>query len=192
MRVLATAGYFWEVLLEDHLEVIRVNIEAVVRLTREFLPPVIARGCGRILNTASIAGFEPGPLLAVYHASTAFFLSWSESLATELKDRGVSVTAMCPGPVDTHFFEKAGMVETRAFQKGNVMGPCAVAKAGIEAMFQGDRVVVPGVMNKVSVFTRRLVGKSVQARKNEAMYENVAPGDAGRVPGEIAEKEESS
>ena len=128
---------------------VRLNVEAVLRMTKLFLPPMLGRRCGRILNTASIAGFEPGPMLAVYHASKAFVLSWSEALAIELEDTGITVTALCPGATDTDFFPKADMMATRAFQGENVMAPQEVAKAGYEAMMKGDVKVVSGMKNKV-------------------------------------------
>jgi short-subunit dehydrogenase len=165
-------GNFWEVSLERHISVIRLNVEAVIRLSRLFLPSLVKRGRGRILNLASIAGFEPGPLMAVYHASKAFVLSWSEALATELKDTGVTVTALCPGPVDTDFFPKAEMVETNAFQNAKVMSPQEVAEAGYDALMRGERVYVPGGMNKAMVFSRRFMSESAQAKMNEHMYDD--------------------
>jgi short-subunit dehydrogenase len=182
---LGQRGKFWEIPIGRDLEMIRLNIEAVVRLTKLFLPPMVARGEGRILNTASVAGFEPGPTLAVYHATKAFVLSWSEAIATELEDTGVTVTALCPGPVDTDFFTKAGMVESAAFQKANVMAPQDVAQAAHAATMRGERVIVPGGMNKAMIFSRRLTGESVQARKNEKLYADVAPEDHKREPGEV-------
>lgn len=181
-------GKFWEIPLEKDLEMIRLNIEAVIRLTKLFLPPMLARGQGVILNTASVAGFEPGPLLAVYHATKAFVLSWSEALATELQDTAITVTALCPGPVDTDFFPKADMVDTVAFQKANVMSPQEVAKAAHAAAMKGDRVVIPGAMNKVMITSRRLIGESVQAKKNKTMYTDVEPKDRKRESGDIREE----
>lgn len=181
-------GKFWEIPLEKDLEMIRLNIEAVVRLTKLFLPPMVQRGFGRVLNTASVAGFEPGPLLAVYHATKAFVLSWSEAIATELDDTGVTVTALCPGPVDTDFFPKADMVETAAFQKANVMAPQEVARAAHAAAMKGERVVIPGGLNKAMIFSRRLTGESVRARKNEKLYTDVAPKDHKREPGDVREE----
>ncbi|MDB6095057.1 MAG: short-chain dehydrogenase/reductase [Verrucomicrobia bacterium] len=182
---LGQRGKFWEIPVERDLEMIHVNIEAVVRLTKEFLPGMIQRGRGRILNTASVAGFEPGPTLAVYHATKAFVLSFSEALATELEDTGVTVTALCPGPVDTDFFPKADMVETRAFQKANVMAAQDVAKTAYQALMDGERVIIPGGMNKAMVFSRRMLPESGQARKNEAMYQEVPAKDHRRNPGDI-------
>lgn len=190
---LGQRGRFWETPLDRDVEIVRVNVEAVVRLTKRFLPAMIERRRGRILNTASIAGFQPGPLLAVYHASKAFVLSWSEALATELKDAetGVTLTTLCPGPVDTDFFPKADMVDTKAFQKGNVMGPQEVAETAYAALLKGERVIVPGGINKAMVFGRRMMPESAQARMNEKMYEEVAPEDRKRQRGDI-EREEAA
>ncbi len=88
---------WWELPIEKDLSMIRLNIEAVMRLTKLFLPPMVQRNRGRILNTASVAGFMPGPLQATYYATKAFVLSWSEALASELDDTDISVTALCPG-----------------------------------------------------------------------------------------------
>lgn len=183
-------GKFWENPAERDVEMIRLNVEAVVRLTRLFLPPMLERGHGRILNTASIAGFEPGPNLAVYHATKAFVLSLSESLATELEDTGVSVTALCPGPTDTDFFSKADMVDTPAFQKANLMAPQSVAEAAYAALMKGERVIVPGAMNKMMVAGRRITSEETQAKKNEKMYSESDPSERKREPHELEAKEE--
>lgn len=171
----AWRGRFWEIPLERHLSVVRLNIEAVLRLTARFLPPMLERGHGRILNTASIAAYQPGPLLAVYHASKAFVLSWSEALAEELAERGITVTALCPGATDTDFFPKADMESTRAFQSGNVMAPQAVAEAGYAALMAGERVAVTGTINKALVFARRLLPETVRTKLNESQYIDVPP-----------------
>ena len=181
---LGQRGRFWENPPERDILMLRLNIEAVVRLTRLFLPPMLERRHGRILNTASIAGFEPGPTLAVYHATKAFVLSLSESLATELQETGVTLTALCPEPTDTDFFDKADMVDTAAFQKANLMAPQDVAKAGYESLMKGERVIVAGGMNKAMVAARRLLPESLQARKNEKLYEETDPAERKRQPGE--------
>jgi short-subunit dehydrogenase len=168
-------GEFWEVPLEHQLSILRVNIEAVVRLTHLFLPPMINRNYGRLLNTASIAGFEPGPLLAVYHASKAFVLSFTEALAVELEDTKITATALCPGATDTDFFPKAGMLDTKAFQKGPVMAPRKVAELGYKALMRGDRTVVAGGANKAMVFARRFMTEGAQARMNKKFYEPAKP-----------------
>lgn len=168
-------GNAWEISLEDDISMVKLNIVAVLRLTNLFLPTMVARGAGRILNTASVAGFEPGPGYAVYSATKAFVLHYSESLATELKDTGVTVTALCPGPTDTDFFLKADMLETRSFQQANLMAPQDVAKAGYAAAMRGNRVIVPGAANKAMVFMRRLIPESLQAKLNEVLTSDAPP-----------------
>jgi short-subunit dehydrogenase len=166
-------GNYAEVPLATHLSILRLNVEAVLRMTSLFLPRMVERGRGRVLNTASIAGFEPGPTMSVYHASKAFVLSWSEAIATELEDSGVTVTALCPGPTDTDFFPKGDLEDSFAFQKANLMDPEEVAQIGYEAAMGGERVVVAGAVNKAMVFSRRFMSEQMQARMNEKMYEDV-------------------
>jgi hypothetical protein len=165
-------GLFQDIPMERHLEILRVNVEAVLRLTGFFLPKLIARGRGFVLNTASVAGYEPGPMMASYHASKAFVLSLTESLATENATTGVVFTALCPGPVDTDFFEKAGMTEATVFQKGNLMSPQEVAEAAYRALMAGERTVVPGALNKLNVALSHVTPKSTQAKMNQKQYED--------------------
>jgi short-subunit dehydrogenase len=187
-------GKSWEIPIEQDISMVRLNIEAVLRLTKYFLPPMVQRGRGRILNVGSVAGFNPGPLLNVYHATKAFVNSWSEALATELKDNdcGVTVTTLCPGPTDTDFFPKAGMVETRAFQKASVSAPQDVAKAGYEALMKGELFVVPGMMNKALVASRRILSEGAQASLNQAFYQKVPPEDQKRDRGDFENAEMAS
>lgn len=163
-------GKFWEIPIEHDTSTLRLNIEAVLRLTKLFLPLMLQRRQGRVLNVASIAGFEPGPLFAVYHASKGFILSLSEALATELEGTGVTATTLCPGPTDTDFFQKSGVVHAHMFQKVNLMAPQDVAKAGYEGLMAGERVVVPGVANKIIVFSRRLLPEATLAKMTEKLY----------------------
>jgi short-subunit dehydrogenase len=176
---------FWDYPFERDQEMIRVNVEAVIALTKLFLPPMRERRKGRIMNTASIAGFEPGPLLAVYHATKAFVLSFTEALGVELEDSGITVTALCPGATDTDFFPKANMVQTKAFQKSKVMSPQEVAEVGYDAVMRGDRVFVPGTMNKALVFSRRFMSIPAQARVNKKFYEDAPPEKRKRHRGDI-------
>jgi uncharacterized protein len=187
-------GKSWELSIEQDLSMVRLNIEAVLRLTKCFLPPMVQRRRGRILNVGSIAGFNPGPMLNVYHATKAFVNSWSEALATELKDKdcGVTVTTLCPGPTDTDFFPKAGLLETRAFQKASVSAPQDVAKAGYEGLMKGELFVVPGMMNKALVASRRILSEGAQASLNEAFYQKVPAEDQKRERGDFEEAEVAS
>lgn len=168
-------GKFWEIPIETDISMLELNILAYLRLTKLFLPMLVSRGHGRILNTASVAAFEPGPMQAVYHATKAFVLSWSEALATELDETGVTVTALCPGPTDTDFFEKADAENTRAVQMA--MAPQDVAKTGYEALMAGKRVVVAGAINKAMVFSRHITPVAAQAKMNEKMYEEIPTED---------------
>jgi uncharacterized protein len=181
-------GRFWEIPLENQMNIIRVDIEAVVRMTHLFLPQMIRRNQGRIMNTASIAGFEPGPLLAVYHASKAFVLSFTEALATELEDTDLTVTALCPGPTDTDFFPKAGLLETKAFQKAHVMAPQEVAELAYKGLMRGDRTVVAGGSNKALVFARRFMTEGAQAKMNKKFYEKAKPTQQKRHRGDFERK----
>lgn len=187
---LGQRGKFWETPLERDIAMLRVNVEAVVRLTKLFLPVMVKRGHGRILNTASIAGFEPGPMLAVYHATKAFVLSFTEAISAELEDTAISATALCPGPVDTDFFPKADMIDTQVFQRGNVAAPQEVAKAAYGAVMSGERIIVPGAMNKAMVFARRVLPDSTQAHMNEKMYQGTDPAERKRERGDVEQKAE--
>jgi len=178
-------GKSWEIPLEKSLSIVRLNIEAVLRMTNYFLPPMLARGSGRILNTASIAGFEAGPLLNVYHASKAFVLSWSEGLAVEAEDTGVTVTALCPGVTDTDFFLKADMEAVKGFQKSEPMAPQEVAKAGYEALMRGELFIVPGAKNKAMVAARRLLSDRAMAKLGEWNNEKVLPQEQKRQRGDV-------
>ncbi len=102
-------GGFHETALELQLSMLRLNIEALTELTHRFLPPMIARGRGQILNVASTAALQPGPFMAVYYATKAYVLSFSEAIAEELRGTGVTVTALCPGPTRTEFQARANM-----------------------------------------------------------------------------------
>ena len=179
------SGKFWEIPSERDLSMILLNIEAVVRLTKLFLAPMLQRGRGRLLNVASVAGFEAGPGLAVYHATKAFVLSWSEALRVELEKTDITVTALCPGPTDTDFFPKADMLDTKVFQKGSVMAPQPVAEAGYKALMEEDPIIVPGGMNKALVFARRFLSEETQARMNKKFYERVPEEDMQRERGDV-------
>jgi short-subunit dehydrogenase len=181
-------GNSWEIPIEKDLSIVRLNVEAPLRLTKLLLPPMVKRGRGWILNTASVAGFEPGPLVAVYHASKAFVLSWTEAMAVELKETGVHVTALCPGPTDTDFFPKAGMTEIVGFQKGAVMAPQDVAQAGYEGLMKGELIVIPGVVNKLLVMGRRVLTEEAQAKLNKKQYEEVPASEHTRDRGDFENK----
>ncbi len=137
------------------LAMIQVNVVALTDLTKRLLPGMLERRNGKILNVASTAAFQPGPLMAVYYATKAYVLSFSEALANELEGSGVTVTALCPGPTETEFQKDAGMEETRLFRSPLVMNATSVARAGYEGMRKGKRIVIPGLANKILAQTVR-------------------------------------
>jgi uncharacterized protein len=137
-------GRFAELPLERQLEMIQVNVTAMTHLARLLLPGMIARGRGGMLNVASTAAFQPGPYLAVYYASKADVLSWSEALVGELAGTGVTVTTLCPGPTETAFAEVARMKDSLLF-KMNPMSARTVAEIGHRAFRQGRVLAIPGL-----------------------------------------------
>jgi short-subunit dehydrogenase len=136
---------------------IQVNITALTLLTRSFLPEMLKRKSGKILNVASTAAFQPGPEMAMYYASKAFVLSFSEALSEEVRGTGVSVTTLCPGPTNTDFQQRAKMANTQLFRKMSVMDSKTVAAIGYRGLMNGKRVVIPGVMNKIGTWSTRFV-----------------------------------
>jgi uncharacterized protein len=133
----------------DIHEMIDLNVSALTYLTRLYLPGMIQRKSGRILNVASTAAFQPGPWMAVYYATKAYVLSLSEALAHELKDTGVTVTTLCPGPTRTGFQARAGAQDMQLMKSKMmaVMEAAPVAKAGYDAMMSGKNVIIPGFVN---------------------------------------------
>ena len=146
------------------LGLIALNITALTHLSKLFLPGMLARKDGRIMNVGSTAGFVPGPLMAVYYASKAYVLSLSVALANEVAGSGVTVTCLCPGATRTAFDTSAGNDKTRLFKGGRVMESMAVAKAGVDAMFRGEAICVPGFMNRLMTSTAGLAPRSMLAR----------------------------
>jgi hypothetical protein len=156
----ATYGAFVETDWDVERNELAVNVLALTELTKRFLPGMVERGEGQVLNVASTAAFQPGPLMSVYYASKAYVLSFSEGLAGELEGTGVTVTALCPGPTETGFQSRAEMGASRLVQ-GGLDDPGDVARAGYEGMRAGKTVVVPGLQNKLQTLLVRLLPRSV-------------------------------
>jgi uncharacterized protein len=152
-----TSGPLASTDLATELALLQVNVVALTALTKLLLPPMLARHSGRILNVASTAAFQPGPFMAVYYASKAYVLSFTEALAEELAGSGVTVTALCPGPTQTQFLTRAGVADVPLFARNPlVMGAAPVAAAGYRALRRGTRVAIPGVGNKLLALGSRL------------------------------------
>ena len=154
-------GFFADIPLEKELAMIQVNVAALTHLTKLFLPGMLERRRGRILNVASTAAFQPGPLMAVYYATKAYVLSFSEALGNETAGSGVTVTALCPGPTLTDFQTRAGFTRPRPLPGPLVMDAAAVARAGYEGMMRGKRVVVPGAANRPFVQALRATPRNL-------------------------------
>jgi short-subunit dehydrogenase len=156
------AGYgaFAETDARMELDMIQVNIGALTALTKAVLPGMLARKSGRILNVASTAAFQPGPLMAVYYATKAYVLSFSEALANETQGTGVTITCLCPGPTKTGFQERAKMEESKLVKGKEIMDSLTVARAGYEGLHQGRAVVIPGFMNRMLVQSVRFLPRS--------------------------------
>jgi hypothetical protein len=152
------AGFGWRGAFADcdlqheALDMMHVNMDALVVLTRLFVPPMLARKQGRVMNVASTAAFQPGPFANIYFATKAFVLSFSQALAEELEGTGLTVTALCPGSTRTEFFERAKMKDSR--HDWQMMDAGVVAWIGYRGLMRGKRVVIPGLLNK---FTSTLV-----------------------------------
>jgi short-subunit dehydrogenase len=141
---------------DEELRMIAVNVTALTDLTRLLVPGMVERRRGRVLNVASTAAFQPGPFMAVYYATKAYVLSFSEALSEELSGTGVTVTCLCPGVTRTEFQQVAG-VEDVPLTKGPLsMSARAVAEAAYNGMAKGRRLVIPGVHNKVGVQALRV------------------------------------
>jgi short-subunit dehydrogenase len=166
-------GRFAELPITRQLEMLQVNITSLTHLTRLLLPAMIERRQGGVLNVASTAAFQPGPGMAVYYATKAYVLSFSEALAEEVAGTGVTVTAVCPGPTATNFGAAANM-RTLGMVKKVSMSAEAVARIGHRAFRRGQVVSVTGLRNQIPAFLVRLVPRAA-VRKIARRLNNVPP-----------------
>lgn len=157
-------GAFAEIDPAIEARMIQLNIATLTQLTRLFLPGMLERRQGKILNVASTAGFVPGPLMAVYYASKAYVVSFSEALAEETAGTGVTVTMLCPGPTETNFAVTAGNQDSSLFRSGKVMDARSVAQIGYDGLMAGKRMVVAGWSNRLTVFSTRLAPRTLLAK----------------------------
>jgi short-subunit dehydrogenase len=164
----ATGGEpFYKADPERELQQVRVDVEAVVALTSAFLPAMVGRGRGAILNVASTAGMQPMPYSAGYAAAKAYVLSFSEAIHQEVRGHGVSVTALAPGPVETDFWQIAGWETStgRSFERsvpGALISPQQAARAAIQGLERGERVVVPGLPIRAAMLASRYIPHAVK------------------------------
>lgn len=168
-----STGAFAGQAMTKELQMIDLNVRTLVGLTHLFLPEMLGRKSGRILNIGSTAGFQPGPFMSTYYASKAFVNSFSEGLHEELKGSGVTCTVLTPGATATEFAKAAGNENTRLFKSGHVASSKAVAEIGYRAMFSGRSIVIPGFLNNLMVQMLRLSPRCV-ARKLAALVNKPA------------------
>jgi len=167
-------GEFVETDIRRQLDVIQLNVSSLVALTYLWLKDMLARGSGRILNVSSIASKAPGPWNSVYHGTKAFVQSFTEAIRSEVKDKGIVVTALLPGVTDTDFFNKADMNESKMVQDKDAMSdPAAVAKDGYDALMRGDDKVISGLKNKVQVSMLNMTPDALAADQMNKMQEPV-------------------
>jgi short-subunit dehydrogenase len=163
-------GKFAETSLAEELNMMQLNMGALVILTKLYLAGMVAARSGRIMNVASTAAFQPGPLMSIYYATKAFVLSFSEAIANELEGSGVTVTALCPGPTATEFQERAQLHDI-ALLKMNVMDARTVSEAGYRGLMTGRAVVIPGLQNKLLAQSVRFSPRSMVTKLVRRMQE---------------------
>ena len=154
-------GFFIDSDPDKLSRMIDLNIKTLTRLTRLFAPLMVLQGRGAIMNVASTAAFQPGPLMAVYYATKAYVLSFSQALAKELEGSGVTVTALCPGATDTGFKSAANLEGSKLFAGKRIASALDVARYGYKAMLKGKRIAVHGIINSLLVFSVRLMPSSL-------------------------------
>lgn len=161
-------GAFYSTNQKHEEQMVQVNISSLTFLTKLLLPGMIDRHYGKILNLGSIGSYAPGPLNAVYCATKAYVLSFSEALAEELQGTGVDVTVLCPGATATEFAKRARMENTNIF-KGKVMDARFVAETGFNGLMQGKTNVIPGLLNRMLVFLLRFTPRKSIVRMSKEM-----------------------
>ena len=172
----ATYGRFAETNITDELEMIQVNVTSLVHLTKLFVKEMLRKGEGKILNVASTAAFQPGPLMAVYYATKAFVLSFSEALSEELRGTAVTVTCLCPGATQTDFQKRAGLGDVRLFRAGTLSAR-AVAEAGYRGLVKNQRIVIPSFASQLFAFLVRLGPRSWVTRIVKFLQEKLKGGE---------------
>ena len=170
-------GEFVDTDIQREINIINLNITSLVILTKQFVKDMKEKGRGKVLQLASVASKIPGPFQSVYHGTKAFVLSFSEAIRNELKDTGVTITALMPGATETDFFNKADMQDAKIVQEGKLSPAADVAKDGYKALMNGDDKVISGFMNKVQVSMSNItpdetVAKMVHKQQEPVNHKN--------------------
>ena len=163
-------GRFDRLPLERQVAMIQLNVTSLTALTRLMMPGMIERNAGGVLNVASTAAFQPGPLMAVYYATKAYVLSFTEAIAEEVNETDLKISCLCPGPTSTEFVEAADMQGSRLFKAG-AMSADAVAQAGYDGWTAGKRLVIPGVSNRLGTVLVKLTPRRIVPRITKRLNE---------------------
>ena len=166
-------GEFVDTDIRKELQIIQLNVATMVVLTKLFLKEMVNRREGKILNLSSVASKSPGPWQSVYHGTKAFVQSFTEAIREEVKDTGVTITALLPGATDTDFFVKAQMLNAKIVVEGELADPADVAKDGYKALMSGDDMVVSGFSNKMQVAMANITPDSMLASQTAKKQEPV-------------------
>lgn len=161
---LGSSGRFVDTPLDVTSQMVAVNVVALTELTAHWLPGMVSRGSGRVLNVASTAAFQPGPQMAVYFATKAYVLSVTEAIAEELRGTGVTATAFCPGVFASGFQAVAGIESSRLMRVARMASSRDMALAAVAAMDRGAVVAIPGTRNKAGAFAPRLAPRAIVRR----------------------------
>ncbi len=164
-------GKFWELAEREQIDMVQLNVTALTDLTRLFLPRLIERRRGFIMNVASTAAFQPGPLMSVYYATKAYVLSFSQAVHNEAREFGITVSCLCPGPTQTEFDKRARATDTRLFSGGRSMSARKVAEIGWNGMKRGKPLVIPGTLNGLMAFLTRFAPIQFTASMARKMQE---------------------
>lgn len=164
-------GKFTETDLQKELDIIQLNINATVILTKLFLQQMVARNSGKVLQLASTSSKAPTPLLSVYAGTKAFIYNFTQGLINELKDTNVTMTALLPGPTETDFFNKAGAENTVVYQETELADPADVAKDGYDALQKGESKIVSGMKNKMEAALGNIMPDEAIAEKSRKQME---------------------
>ncbi len=154
-------GKFTDTGIEEYMDLIQLNITSLTMLCSIFGKDMVKNGSGRILNVASTAAFQAGPYMSIYYASKAYVLLFSEGIKNELKNDGVSVTVLCPGATQTEFFRRSDMIGTKLESSPFMMSASKVAEIGFSGLMKGKTVVIPGIANKLMVFSGRFAPRRI-------------------------------
>jgi len=146
---------------ETQLNMVDLNVRVLTYLTLRYLPQMVANRRGGIINVASVAAFMPGPNMAVYFATKAYVVALTDAVAEEVRDSNVTVMSLCPGPVDTGFQARAGMKPAKSLSAVKPHSAAEVAAAGWAGFKRGDRMVIPGAVNKLTAYATRGAPRSV-------------------------------